>query len=504
MQPMIRMRRFAVAALLLAVFSVMGCKTGTNPVTGNERVMGYSWKQEKKLGQRANKQIQAQYGFYDEGDVEDYVQQVGQQVLEESHLRREGTAQKFRQTDVTFHVLDSPIVNAFALPGGYVYVSRGLVSHLNNEAQLAVVLSHELGHVAARHASQRAGEQQLRQLGLMGGAILGSQLGLPGGTLMRVGGTALKLLSLRYSRDDERESDKLGVEYATMAGYEASEGAAFFQTLKRISEQKGGGIPSWASTHPEPGDRQQRIPKLAQKWQKKVQRSATTVNRDQHFSTINGMVIGKNPRQGFVQNNTFYHPEGAFQFPIPGNFQVQNTASAVIMQSEQQDAVMQFTYAQAESPRAAAREFAGQEGIQVREDGQASSNGMSAYYVLADAQTQGQGGQQQQVRLLTYFVEKGGTVYQFLGYSTPQEFRQYRDTFERTMRGFDEVNDEDILDVQPARLNVERDRSGTFNEIVGNVDAELAGISERDLAIMNQVELNTSIEPGRPLKLNSN
>jgi predicted Zn-dependent protease len=165
---------------------------------------------------------------------------------------------------------------------------------------------------------------------------------------------------------------------------------------------------------------------------------------------------------------------------------------------------MQFTYAQAESPRAAAREFAGQEGIQVREDGQASSNGMSAYYVLADAQTQGQGGQQQQVRLLTYFVEKGGTVYQFLGYSTPQEFRQYRDTFERTMRSFDEVNDEDILDVQPARLNVERDRSGTFNEIVGNVDAELAGISERDLAIMNQVELNTSIEPGRPLKLNSN
>ncbi|PSQ85635.1 MAG: peptidase M48, partial [Bacteroidetes bacterium QS_1_65_9] len=180
-----------------------GCvSTGTNPVSGDSRVYGYSWEEEQKMGAKSHKQIRAQYGFYDNDEVQQYVDEVGQRVLAESDLRDAGTKQKFRETDFTFTVLDSPIVNAFALPGGYVYVSRGLMSHLNNEAQLAVVLGHEIVHVAARHASAQAGKKQLGQLGLIAAALGTQALGGPGGQVARLGQTATKLLFLEYSRDN--------------------------------------------------------------------------------------------------------------------------------------------------------------------------------------------------------------------------------------------------------------------------------------------------------------
>jgi predicted Zn-dependent protease len=153
-----------------------------------------------------------------------------------------------------FSVLDSPVVNAFALPGGYVYVTRGLLAHLNNEAQLAVVQGHEIGHVAARHASQRGLQQQIGQVAIIGGAILGQELlGLPGESILNLSGTAAQLLFLSYSRDHESESDRLGVEYAAMVGYVAAEGAAFFTSLRRISERVWAVNSKYAFYTPEPG-----------------------------------------------------------------------------------------------------------------------------------------------------------------------------------------------------------------------------------------------------------
>ena len=176
-------------------------------------------------------------------------------------MKREDTDQKFRETEFYFKVLDSPVVNAFALPGGYVYFTRGLMAHLNNEAQLSVVIGHEIGHVAARHASQRAMRQQLGQIAVIGGAVLGQELlGLPGGNILNLSSQAAELLFLSYSRDAERESDELGVEYAAMTGFTAAEGAEFFTSLKRISEQSGQSIPTMMSTHPDPGERENRIP----------------------------------------------------------------------------------------------------------------------------------------------------------------------------------------------------------------------------------------------------
>src|SRR5690606_29236122 len=170
---------------------------------------------------------------------------------------REGASAEFVSTPFTFRVLSSPVVNAFALPGGYNYVTRGLLTHMTSEAQLAMVIGHEIGHVAARHASQQALTQQAGSLLLIGGAVLGQELlGVRAQDIMELGGTAAQLLFLRYSRDAERESDKLGVEYSAKSGYDASQGAAFFTTLKRLSEASGSSIPAFMSSHPDPGDRE--------------------------------------------------------------------------------------------------------------------------------------------------------------------------------------------------------------------------------------------------------
>ncbi len=490
----------ALVLLLTAIFAA-GCVVDRNPITGKKRAYGYSWAQEVQLGQQSDQQIQAQYGIYQDPELTAYVNRIGEKVLQQSHLRRPDTPAEFKNTPFTFRVLDSPIVNAFALPGGFVYVTRGLMTHLENEAQLAVVLGHEVGHVAARHSSQRAFESQLGQIGLIGGAVLGQEvLGLPAGDLLNLGSTATQLLFLSYGRDDERESDNLGVDYAALAGYKASEGAAFFRSLKRMGAQQGSSIPSFLSTHPDPGEREQTIPKLYQQWEGKV--ADPIVDTRDLFNVLEGMVMGENPRNGFTENNMFYHPDLRFQFPVPNGFIVQNGATQVAMIEQNQQAIMLFADAQSivgqqvSSAQAAAQTFGSQQGLQVIESGAARSSNLPASFVLAGAQTQ-QGGN---VRLLAYFIEYGKNIWGFLGYSSEQGFATYQNHFQRTMQGFSALTDSRILNIQPARVEiVAAPRTAAFSTFV---PANLpSGISAQDLAIINQVELNETIQKGELLKL---
>lgn len=206
-----------IALITIAALFVSFCVVQRSPVTGTKRAYGYSWEKEVQIGKQADQQIQQQYGIYDDEELLNYVKDVGREVLAVSHMRRADTPEQYKNTEFHFRVLNSPVVNAFTLPGGYVYVTRGLLAHLENEAQLAVVLGHEIGHVAARHASQLAFEQQVGKLALLGGAIAGQELqGVPGGEILDLGSQAAQYLFLKYGRDDEWESDRLGVEYAAM------------------------------------------------------------------------------------------------------------------------------------------------------------------------------------------------------------------------------------------------------------------------------------------------
>jgi len=488
--------------LLLLVLTVAGSgcvSTGTNPISGNTRAYGYSWEEEVRLGKEADQQIQQQFGVFDNEEVQNYVDELSREVLTESHMRRPDTPEKFRNTEFTFRVLDSPIINAFALPGGYVYVTRGLLAHLNNEAQLAVVLGHEIGHVAGRHASKQAAKQQFMQGLLLGGAVAGQVAfgGNVANNILGLGGTAAQLLSLSYSRDNERESDQLGVEYATLAGYDAAEGSDFFTTLKRISQQSGQSLPTWQSTHPDPGAREDRILQLAQEWRERQGSTDLVRDQDAYYTAIDGIVLGENPRQGFTEDGVFYHPDLTFQFPVPTAWQVQNQASQVGIIQPDEQAFIVFDISSAESPNAAATDFAGQEGLRVQERGERVVNGLDARRIVAEAESQ----QGQRLRILAYFIEYGDNVYQFRGLTEAGNYDSYQPAFERTMTGFDELTDEDKLNVQPTRLDIRSaPRTASFESFVDE-GALPDDMTPEDLAIINQVDLSTTVEEGRPLKL---
>lgn len=486
--------------LLILSLAATGCLSrGVNPVSGDKRAYGYSWERELELGQQADQQIQSQYGVYEDEELQQYVDDLGQEVLAESHMRRPETPQRFREAEFHFRVLDNATVNAFALPGGYVYVTRGLMAHLNNEAQLAVVLGHEIGHVAARHASQQAARQKITQGLLLGGAVLG-QVAFGGQTaenVLGLGGTAAQLLSLSYSRDNERESDRLGVEYAVRAGYDAAQGADFFNSLERMQDQGGQSLPTWQSTHPDPGARGETIPQLAREWQGKVEGQATDVNQDPYYAVLDDVVFGENPRQGFTEDGVFYHPELAFRFSVPAGWGVRNQARQVALIGPNEEAYIVFGFSEEDSPEAAARAFGQQEGLQVVERRQTNVNGYDAHRVLAEAQTQ----QGQQLRILGYFIAFGGNVYRFQGMTTAEHYPDYRSPFERTMTSFDELTDPDKLTVQPTRLAIRpASQEATFRTFARGASLP-EGMTATDLSIVNQLQLDQAVSAGRPLKL---
>ena len=466
-------------------------------VTGNKRAYGYTWAQEVEIGKEADASIIVQYGLYDDDDLERYITRLGEELLAVSHLRREDTPAEMRNTPFTFRLLDSPVVNAFALPGGYIYITRGLLAHLDNEAQLAVVLGHEIGHVVGRHASKRAATQQFGQLGVIAVAV-GAQ-GIFGGNAgeeaLNTVGTAAGLMFLSYGRDDERESDRLGVEYGALTGYESSEGSKFFQSLKRISEKSGSSIPSFLSTHPDPGEREQEIIRMAAGWEQQV--TMDKIRRNEYLALLDNIIVGDDPRQGYTENNIFYHPTLKFQFPVPAGYQVINQPSQVAIVEPNQNAIMVFSIASdVNSAQQAGSNFAAQEGITVLQQGGTTVNGLTAYDVLANASDE----QSNEYQLVARYVEYGGNIYSFLSYTAKASYDTYRPVFYSTIDGFRRLTDQQKINVSPTRMDViTTTRAGAFSSFLPSPLPK--GFTAEDIAILNQVNLNDQVARGARLKI---
>ncbi|MDI6402190.1 M48 family metalloprotease [Balneolaceae bacterium ANBcel3] len=483
--------------VLIFLLFASACAVQRNPVTGQKRLFGYSWSQEVQIGREVDQEMLAQYGVYSDEAVAAYVHEIGKIVLAESHMRRESTDRQFRETEFHFRVLDSPVVNAFALPGGYVYVTRGLLTHLNNEAQLAVVLGHEIGHVAARHASQRALQQTLGQIAIIGGAVLGQEfLGIPGESFLSLSSQAAQLIFLSYSRDAERESDQLGVEYAAMAGYKASEGAAFFTSLKRISAQHGHSIPSMLSSHPDPGEREQNIPRLASGWAEQGYEQTIT-NQEAYLKMIEGMTFGDNPREGFVTDGWYVHPELRFRFPVPAGFRLFNERQQVLLVSESENAVMIFRIdGLSKTPEESVQSFISQEGITVHRQNEAITGDEHPAWEAEVSIEQ----ESQVLRALVYSIEFDGRIYRFINYSPESAYDQYVEAFSHTSSRFHTLEDPDLLNVQPVRIQlIETEEDQIFSEILP--ETLPMNISSEDVAIINQFELDQVVPQGSILKI---
>lgn len=494
------MKRIHLLPYLLLLSLLCTCVVQRSPVTGKKRAYAYTWKQEIEIGREADIEIQQQYGIYDDPELSKYVNKIGQEVLARSDLQSPEALDEYKNTRFTFRVLNSPVVNAFALPGGYIYVTRGLLAYLENEAQLAVILGHEISHVAARHSSQKAFQESVGQIALIGGAIVGEQvLGISGQDILNIGGTAAKLLFLRYSRDDEREADRLGVEYAAKAGYKTSEASRFFTSLKRISQQQENTLPSLLSTHPDPGDREKNINKLSDEWINKGL-SMSFINEQKYMEEINGLIFGENPREGFFENGIFYHPGLKFRFPVPAGWTMYNEASQVVFISENQDAVMLFQAdSKSDSPANSVSAFLNQQGITVIEKGVVPQSAYQAYKAVAKARTQNN----EMIGLYIYALRYNNRVYRFIDYTTENKYESFEPVFALSGNRFSPITNSKILNIQPVRIKVVRlEKSEKFSNLLPKQLPE--NITPEDIAIMNQAKLSGFLPGGFYLKLPGN
>lgn len=492
------LRRMGVASLTAFALLLGACVSEPSAVTGKKKSFGYSWEQELQLGAEADKEITAEMGLYENAALQSYVEAVGQRVLQTSDFREANTPEMYRNTKFTFRVMDSPVVNAFALPGGYVYVTRGLLAHVQNEAQLAVVLGHEVGHVIARHSSQQARRAQIGQIGLIAGAVLGQAVlgdtvGDMGG-LLNMGSQALELFMMRYSREAEFEADNLGVGYSKRAGYAAAESAKFFHSLERLSAAEGRAVPTWKSTHPDPGDRAQRVQEIAAKIPTGTG-AAPLVAEEEYLRRIEGIVVGNDPREGFTRNGVFYHPTLRFQFPVAQGWKLDNQKSAVVMADPNGRALMGLRLTPEARARDAAAKFVEGAKVQVIASGDTTINGLPATVIVGQAAIE-----QGTVGVWNAFIEMDGRVYSFLGYAPQQVFEQMRPAFQQVAGGFSPLRDPNAAHVQPARLKLARaDRSAPLASFVPASLPE--GLTADEVAIMNQMELNQPVAPGQILKI---
>ncbi len=291
-----------------------------NPATGQKQFTGLMPAgQEASLGANEHQKVIAMYGPPMTGPVADYVSRIGQKIA----VNTERT-----DVDYKFFVLDSPIVNAFAIPGGYVYVSRGLMSLANSEAELAGVLSHEIAHITARHSAERMSHGVLVGLGA---AILGAATG--SGAVSQAANLGSDLYIKSYSRGQEEQSDELGVRYMSRAGYNPNAMSTFLASLDaqtkldaRIAGKSEGQGPNYFSTHPVTAERVTKAAAVAVNYQG----GQNVGNRDVYLSAINGLTYGDSESQGFLRGDNFYHPQMGFTFSIPRGFSVQNNPSEVV------------------------------------------------------------------------------------------------------------------------------------------------------------------------------
>ena len=407
----------------------------TNPVTGKREIALVSEGQEIQMGQQGAQQVAQEIGLINDQALQQYVQNIGAALAAKSERPN---------LPWTFRAVDDPTPNAFALPGGYIFITRGLLDLMGNEAELASVIGHEIGHVTARHSVQQMSQQQLAGLALGIGSILSPTVAQLGD----IASQGLGLLFLKYGRDDERQADDLGFKYALNQGYDVREMDDVFRSLQRIGESHNQSpLPSWLATHPGEAERIQSIDaKLAQL--PGGQLNNAKIGTQEFMQRINGMVYGANPRQGFFEGSTFYHPDLRFQITFPSGWQGQNLTQAVVGVSQQHDAIIQLTLSQgATSPDAAAQKFLSQQGIQAGQASRETVNGVPAVASTFQAQTE-----QGVIQGLAAFFTYSGQTYQVLGYSPAQRYSSYSDVFRRALGSFGPVTDSRILNVQPNKV----------------------------------------------------
>ena len=455
----------------------------TNPVTGERELSLMSEQQEVQLGQQYDVEVRQQMGLYEDPELQRYVEQIGMQLARASH-----------RPELPWHfaVVDVPAVNAFALPGGYIYMTRGIMAYLDNEAQLAGVLGHEIGHVTARHAAQQYTKATGGQLGLLALGVFVPEA-RPFGQIAETG---LALLFLKHGRDDELQSDRLGVEYTAKAGWDPQGVPSFLNTLARISEETDrSGVPNWLSTHPQPADRvgkaREAIATVARPT------SGLSVDRDEYLRRIDGIIFGDNPEDGLVRDGEFVHPAMRFALRFPSQWRVSNSAEQVVAQAPNGDRVMMLMLEQLQGRNLEQAAVAAmqQRGLQLVRGQRAEIGGLQAFVGTYQGQLQNVGA----VGVLGAHILYGERVFLIVGMAPADAYSAAADEFSRSIRTFRQISRSEAANVRPNRVDLYVVRRGdTWQSL-----AQRSGgaVEPSTLAIMNDSASNQPPRVGERIKI---
>ncbi|HKQ71376.1 MAG TPA: M48 family metallopeptidase [Polyangiaceae bacterium] len=448
-----------------------------NPVTGKPELSLVSKADEIALGKRAEAEVLETVGPYDDPKLEAYVARMGL-----------GIAKITERPDLpwSFHVLDDPAVNAFALPGGPVFVTRGILAHLTSEAELAAVLGHECGHIAAKHSVAQMSRDQLAGLGIGLGSVLIPDMARFQGLV----GAGVQLLFLQYSRSAEEEADDLGFRYALTNGWDARDMKDLFVMLSGVGRQDGARVPQWLSTHPNPENRLERIEERLSQLES-IDWASKRQGRDSYLQAIDGVVFGHDDREGYMRANTFIHPGLGFRIAFPPGFAVQNQRNLVVAVSQERDAAAVLGVV-SKKPEDALKEFLSNREIETIAPpaGDGAMSPLTRYFRARTADGTLGG--------VVSFLSFGGHTFEYVAYSTAERFGRYQTVFASTLASFAQEADPKLLHPKVARIAIAKvalDMSlREFNVRFPSV----IGINE--LALINGVSVGEVLAPGRLVK----
>jgi predicted Zn-dependent protease len=465
------MKRLSRIAVVAMVLSLAAC--AVNPVSGDRELALVSESQEIQIGRGVATAAEQQFGLVEDAALQAYVHRLGTQLAQASERP---------ELPWTFKVVDDPTPNAFAAPGGFIFITRGLLVLLRNEAELVAILGHEIGHVTARHSVAMMSRAQLAQLGLGIGSIISPTVAQFGD--LAAGG--LQLLFLSYGRDAERQADDLGYRYALEQGYDVREMVNVFAALQQSAQLAGQSpVPSWLASHPYPEDRIKRIEK--QLATLPAASPPRRIGEDDYLARIDGLAYGVNPRDGYFEANRFLHPELAFRIDFPQGWRMQNLTQAVVAGSPQEDALIQLMLVPG-SPKEAADAFFSQQGLTAGRVSSQKINGLPAFVGAFEAQTE-----QAKLGGLATFVALDGRTYRILGYTPAAKRAGYESTFRASMNSFAKLTNAQALARQPQRVSIVTVRRAMtvaeFNK------AHPSAIPIEELALINQLEGPQSVMP---------
>ena len=485
---MAQTRGQAIGALCLAL-SVCLVACAADPGARRTRRM-MSEAEELELGRQAARQVEDYLGFAGSAKLNAYVDRIGQRLVQHSarsHLAHE------------FHVVDMKEPNAFALPGGFIYVSRGLLAIMNSEDELAAVLGHEIGHVAARHSAQQQARQRrwipLQVLAGIGGAAASVVSPELGQAVAGAGQLPAALMMAKYSRRQEQEADRLGQQYIAADGWDPAALATCMDALTREQKLAGTGDPnrmSFFDTHPTTPSRAREGREYAATLEVAAA-NRIAADRSAFVARLDGLVLGDSARGGLFVDHRFVHPGLGFAIDFPKSWEHANAPTAVAAQPEDQSALLVLQVAaEGDDPAVVADEVENEVSLQERNE--TTINGLPAVSAVARGVDDGQ-----EIYVSLTWIAKDELVYQVLGAAVANRWKDHRATFQTTAESFRQASEAEIRELHEDRLRLVAAKPGeTPAQIVKRSASQWPTAK---LAAANAIEDDARLSGGEVIKV---